>query len=262
MRGGGDNKGELVGVGGKSWKQPTPYGMTLIPSGSFIMGSSDDDKTASFNATVKTVSVGSFYMDETEITNSEYRQFVNWVRDSIIRTQLADMAEQTGQTSGGGGIGDYAYLDANTEKMNAWQQYLQNTYGDQKARKLNKKKQLIWDVNKFPDEYYSEVMDKMYLPEEQAYNGKRIMDVQKFEFKYQWLDMEKAARARGNRKDFIKEEIVKVYPDTTVWIRDFNYSYNEPMHNDYFWHEAYGEYPVVGVTWIQAKAFFEWRTLN
>ena len=30
-RGGGDNKGELVGVGGKSWKQPTPYGMTLIP---------------------------------------------------------------------------------------------------------------------------------------------------------------------------------------------------------------------------------------
>ena len=207
-RGSGDGKGELVGVRGKSWKQPAPYGMTLIPSGSFIMGSSDDDKTASLNATIKTVSVGSFYMDETEITNSEYRQFVNWVRDSIIRTQLADMAEQTGQSQGGGGIGEYAYLDANTEKMNAWQQYLQNTYGDDKARKLNKKVALIWDVNKFPDEYYSEVMDKMYLPEEEAYNGKRIMDVQKFEFKYQWLDMDKAARTRGNRKDFIKEEIL------------------------------------------------------
>lgn len=138
-RGSGDGKGELVGVRGKSWKQPTPYGMALIPSGSFIMGSSDDDKTASLNATIKTVSVGSFYMDETEITNSEYRQFVNWVRDSIIRTQLADMAEQTGQGPGSGGIGEYAYLDANTEKMNAWQQYLQNTYGDDKARKLNKK---------------------------------------------------------------------------------------------------------------------------
>ena len=150
-RGSGDGKGELVGVRGKSWKQPAPYGMTLIPSGSFIMGSSDDDKTASLNATIKTVSVGSFYMDETEITNSEYRQFVNWVRDSIIRTQLAEMAEQTGQSQGGGGIGEYAYLDANTEKMNAWQQYLQNTYGDDKARKLNKKVALIWDVNKFPD---------------------------------------------------------------------------------------------------------------
>ena len=31
-------------------------------------------------------------MDETEVTNAEYRQFVYWVRDSIIRTQLAEMA--------------------------------------------------------------------------------------------------------------------------------------------------------------------------
>ncbi|MDO5105046.1 gliding motility lipoprotein GldK [Capnocytophaga sp.] len=257
---GGDNKGELVGVKGKSWKQPKPYGMTLIPSGSFIMGSSDDDRAGSMNAPVKTVSVGSFYMDETEITNSEYRQFVNWVRDSIIRTNLAELAEQTGQSSGG--VGDYAYQNANSEKLTPYEQYLQNTYGDERSRRLNRKVNLIWDTKKFPDEYYSEVMDQMYLPEEQSYNGKRIMDVEKFVFKYQWLDMEKAARAKGNRKDFIKEELVKVYPDTTVWIRDFNYSYNEPMHNDYFWHEAYGEYPVVGVSWIQAKAFCEWRTLN
>ncbi|MFK8268695.1 T9SS ring complex lipoprotein PorK/GldK [Capnocytophaga cynodegmi] len=259
---GGDNKGELVGVKGKSWKQPRPYGMTLIPSGSFIMGSSDDDKAGSLNAPVKTVSVGSFYMDETEITNSEYRQFVNWVRDSIIRTNLAELADETGKSQGGGGIGDYAYLDANTENMSAYEQYLQNTYGDERKRKLNRKVQLIWDTKKFPDEYYSEVMDKMYLPEEESYNGKRIMDVEKFVFKYQWLDMEKAARAKGNRKDFFKEELIKVYPDTTVWVRDFNYSYNEPMHNQYFWHEAYGDYPVVGVNWMQAKAFCEWRTLN
>jgi formylglycine-generating enzyme required for sulfatase activity len=38
-------------------------------------------------------------------------------------------------------------------------------------------------------------------------------------------------------------------------IKDFAYSYNEPMHNDYFWHKAYGDYPVVGVKWTQAKAF-------
>ncbi len=31
-------------------------------------------------------------MDETEITNSKYKQFVFWVRDSIIRERLADPA--------------------------------------------------------------------------------------------------------------------------------------------------------------------------
>ncbi len=61
--------------------------------------------------------------------------------------------------------------------------------------------------------------------------------------------------------DFIKTEEIQIYPDTTVWIKDFNYSYNEPMHNDYFWHEAYGDYPVVGVSWKQARAFAQWRTL-
>ena len=64
----------------------------------------------------------------------------------------------------------------------------------------------------------------------------------------------------SKRSAFIKQIPVPIYPDTTVWIRDFNYSYNEPMHNDYFWHDAYNDYPVVGVTWHQAKAFCEWRT--
>ena len=77
------------------------------------------------------------------------------------------------------------------------------------------------------------------------------------------MDIQAAARDKqGKRKDYIKTEQVKVYPDTTTWIRDFSYSYNEPMHNDYFWHQAYGEYPVVGVNWKQAKAFCAWRTLN
>ena len=34
------------------------------------------------------VTVDAFWMDETEITNNEYHQFVNWVRDSIAFTNL------------------------------------------------------------------------------------------------------------------------------------------------------------------------------
>ena len=61
-------------------------------------------------------------------------------------------------------------------------------------------------------------------------------------------------------KRFLKKVEVEVYPDTAVWVKDFNYSYNDPMHQDYFWHQAYNEYPVVGVSWNQAKAFCNFRS--
>jgi gliding motility-associated lipoprotein GldK len=41
---------------------------------------------------------------------------------------------------------------------------------------------------------------------------------------------------------------------------DFTYSFNEPMARAYFWHPAYDNYPVVGVSWRQARAFCVWRT--
>ncbi|MCD6347575.1 MAG: SUMF1/EgtB/PvdO family nonheme iron enzyme, partial [Bacteroidales bacterium] len=44
------------------------------------------------------------------------------------------------------------------------------------------------------------------------------------------------------------------------WISDFTYSYNDPMAKMYFWHPGFDDYPVVGVTWEQAKAFAIWRT--
>ena len=45
-----------------------------------------------------------------------------------------------------------------------------------------------------------------------------------------------------------------------VWVNDFSYSYNEPYARQYFSSPAYDNYPVVGVTWSQAKAFSVWRT--
>ena len=84
------SKGELVGVKGNKYYAEKPFGMVLVPGGSFIMGKSDDDMPSIQDAPTKTVTVRSFYMDETEITNAEYRQFVRWVRDSVIRTALAE----------------------------------------------------------------------------------------------------------------------------------------------------------------------------
>lgn len=279
--GGSSDKGELVGVKGKKWHPEKPFGMTLVPGGSFIMGKSDDDLANVQDAPTKTVTVRSFYMDETEITNSEYREFVEWVKDSTIRVRLAILADEVGGggTAGGGAkgkggkggsIGDFAFNDADPAKMTAYDKYMYENYysvgtddDPYAGRKLNRKVKLIKDTSKYPDEYYTEVMDTMYLPAAEAYNGLRTVDVNKLKFRYSWMDIQAAAKAKtGKRKDFIKTEQIKVYPDTTVWIKDFAYSYNEPMHNDYLWHQAYSQYPVVGVNWKQAKAFCAWRTLK
>lgn len=264
---GSNDRGELVGASGKSWHPEKPYGMSLVPGGSFIMGKSDDDVANVLNAPTKTVTVRSFYMDETEITNSEYRQFVDWVKDSIVRTRLAILADELGEVPGNGGIGEFAFKDADTSNLSEYEKYMLFNYESfdeesYRGRRLNKDVDLIWDTSRYPDQYYAEVMDSMYIPEDESYNGRRTIDVTKLKFAYNWMDIQAAARARGegNRKDFIRKEETKVYPDTTVWIKDFSYSYNEPMHNDYFWSEAYSEYPVVGVSWHQAKAFCAWRS--
>lgn len=240
--------------------------MELIPRGSFIMGKSEEDQAKVLNAPTKTVTVRSFYMDDTEITNSEYRQFVEWVQDSIVRTRLAILADELGLGPEDEGIGEFAFKDADTTKASVYDKYMLDNYSGMgetgfEGRALNKDEELIWDTSEYPDEYYTEVMDSLYIPEEESYNGQRTIDVTKLKYKYSWMDIEAAARSKtGRRKDFIRQEELEIYPDTTVWIRDFEYSYNEPMHNDYFWHDAYSEYPVVGISWKQAQAFCNWRT--
>jgi len=266
---GSNDQGELVGVKSKSkWHSQKPLGMVLIPGGSFTMGKEDEDIAGSLSAPARTVTVRPYYMDETEITNSEYKEFVFWVRDSIIRTQLALLSELMSDETNKV-LENYQFKNIDTADMTPYQKYMMNNYGSLgdvnsplQGRTLNWEEDLLWNPSDFPDEYYSEVMDSMYIPIENSFDGKRILDTKKLKFRLSWLDRENAARSKGDRKDFIKQEIVEVYPDTTVWVKDFNYSYNDPMHQDYFSHQAYNEYPVVGVTWNQAKAFCSWRTKN
>lgn len=85
--------GEVVGVGGgKSFNEPTPFGMVKIDRGYLHMGLDKQDSLFGAQIPTKDVSVDGFWMDETEVTNSKYKQFVMWVRDSILRTRLADPA--------------------------------------------------------------------------------------------------------------------------------------------------------------------------
>ena len=268
----GNKRGELVGVKQKKWFPEKPFGMTLVEGGAYIMGKADDDMAQLQNAQAKTVTVRSFYMDETEITNSEYRQFVYWVRDSIALQMLADKVEELNEEVGTDGIGAYAFADADTSDISVFQRYMKETYYDDNEntyanRPLNWDEDIEWSTEDYVDLAYVEVMDELYLPPEVWYNGEMKLDVNKLKFRYRWFDAEQAALDRKKdpnlrgRSDYIYEEDnLEIYPDTTVWIKDFNYSYNEPMHNDYFSHPAYQDYPVVGVSWDQAVAFCVWRT--
>jgi gliding motility-associated lipoprotein GldK len=69
-----------------------------------------------------------------------------------------------------------------------------------------------------------------------------------------------AIRGHTDRSRFIIKERINIYPDTLCWMRDHTFSNSEHMAKSYFYSNAYDNYPVVGVTWPQAKAFSVWRT--
>ena len=117
--------------------------------------------------------------------------------------------------------------------------------------------QIPW-VEKQLDDLEREV-EKMFYEGDMAFDGQRDFEVEDFIYRYQWLDW-KAAAAGAKRNTLIQEEEEPIYPDTLCFIRDFSYSYNEPMTRNYFSHPAFDDYPVVGVNWKQAKAFCHWRT--
>ncbi|MGY5355110.1 T9SS ring complex lipoprotein PorK/GldK [Wenyingzhuangia sp. IMCC45467] len=263
------DKGELVGATSENpWFAEKPFGMVLVPGGSFTMGKTEENRWGGFEMPPRSVAVKEFFMDDTEITNSEYKEFVYWVRDSIVRSELANYAEgfSTLDDKSDFGIGDYKYLDADAtadpDKYTPYQNYMLKTYGTiQQNHKgtlpLNWKLPLYWRADEYPDEGYAEVMDQLYLPQEDV-GGMKVFDITLL--KYSYIANTKQNKTNIAKKNNYAEVDINVYPDTTVWAKDFEYSHNDVMVDNYFWHAAFEAYPVVGVSWNQAKAFCNWRT--
>ena len=252
-------QGELVGVHPREyWDQANPYGMNYIHFGSFTMGPSDQDVPYALNTRSKTVTIPAFYMDVHEISNNEYRQFVNYVRDSLFLNTLAEND-------------DDRYF------------YAENEDGIELDRFIDKGFVLNWEepIDWSDEDIFDLLYDEYYLQGSDRYYNRKEIDTRKLNYRYYWFNLEKAAskdardeeygevnelnqlhsvRRYSDRSQFVVEETINVYPDTLVWVHDYSYAYNEPLAENYFWHPAYDEYPVVGVTWGQAVAFNAWRT--
>lgn len=148
----GEDFGQLVGVPGREYDgMPTPYGMVRIPAGTFHMGQADEDPVATQVSFNKQITIGAFFMDDTEITNNEYRQFIYELQE---------------------GEGEYGFLV-------------------------------------------------------------------------------------GKGANFVMDEL---YPDTTVWQRNYTHHMGDPLVTYYYSHPAFDNYPVVGIDWEAAQIFCKWRT--
>ncbi len=183
--------GQLVGVPNTmAYKAPIPIGMVYIPSGVLKMGASDQDVRGRNDALIRTVQMTGFYMDATEITNAEYRQFTEWVRDSIAHTMLGDFKDNPDGT-----------------------------------QKLDMSKRINWRDQDVQDQLAS-----LFIPAEQSGWGVKEYDNSKLVYHYSYYDYDANVKSPTQpAKNFIYTVDIPVYPDTTVWMRQFSYSYNEPI---------------------------------
>lgn len=273
--------GELTGVSAPAWSEPSPHGMVLIKRGAFNMGPADKDSLWGTHQDPKGVSIESFWMDDTEITNAEYRQFVYWVRDSIIRERLFDPAfggddlykieedkngdpieppilnwkrpiptERRANEDELLALNSVYYTNPITKekKLDPDQMIYYYTWFDHTSAALRKHRMnpqdriKNTDITVDPNEVVTISKDTAYYNDEGQIINETI------------------TRPLGSIFDFLHTRIVKVYPDESCWVNDFNNAYNEPYMRLYFNHPGYNDYPVVGVSWEQATAFCVWRT--
>src|SRR6478752_4749567 len=156
------DRGELTGSQGRpQWFHPQPYGTVYVPTGSIHIGGNDQDVPMAQIAPNKQVSIVAFYMDETEITNNEYRQFVNAVLDSMVRERLGEQNPEV-----------YFYSD------------------DESGEHF-----INYEAKILPEDIdNNDAIKELYYSAEETYYRMKQIDVRKLIYKYEHIDLRSAAK--------------------------------------------------------------------
>ena len=270
--------GEITGVKGSAVSEPTPFGMVAVHKGSLKIGLEKNDTLWGTDFPLRDISVDGFWMDQHEVSNAKYRQFVNWVRDSIIRERLADPAYGGDETykieedKEGNPITPHLdwsksipWRKANEDEDRAIQSvYVIHPIDGTKmldASQMNYRYEIY--------DYVAAAQRKYRLnPEERDLNTDHAVPTEQVIISKDtaWIDddghiqRQTITRPLSGPWDFLNTYIVNIYPDTTCWVNDFQNANNERYMKLYFSNPAFDDYPVVGITWEQANAFCAWRT--
>jgi hypothetical protein len=193
-----------------------------------------------------------FLLKNTSVTNGEYKEFVKWVQDSIVREILWSYVDELNYE-------DYE-LDSflKREMLNLNDELYKNGVLIDKQMEaeptidinnelLREVFNLNWDFEfRYDDRWVVPLLDKhLYLPTAQRFYRARQVDVRKLKYKF------------SNQS-----KTINIYPDTLGFVRlKSSKDQGQALTNMYFWHPAYDNHPVVNISHKQMMAYLHWKEM-
>ncbi|NDV79114.1 SUMF1/EgtB/PvdO family nonheme iron enzyme [Dysgonomonas sp. 511] len=243
--------------------------MVLVPGGNIEMGTGIDPLWGD-SVPRKLVAVSPFWMDETEVTNKQYREFVYWVRDSIIRERLADPMY--------GGDPTYKVLvrpDSSNVNVSDIKQRINwlkpipwKAPTPREAEAIasvvgTDKNGIIPSVINYQYDWFDTKSYYAFLAKVRDNEAESIVITKDTAYVTNRGDIVRETLSRisyGDKADFTNTYIVNIYPDEMSWMTDFANAKSERYVEQYFRSKAFDNFPVVGITWEAADAYCAWRT--
>ena len=171
-----------------------------------------------------------FFIRRHEVTNAEYKQFVEWVKDSMMKEIL---------------FKTYPNFDTALQFLDIPQKA---TITDTNRTALRQKYHLDFDfdftASKSYHHMFAILLEHFYIQPEERYF---------FRHQLNWNTLTYHYTKNGQTVS------IPVYPDTSCWLGSMPSSFNDPMANMYFWHNAYDYHPVNNINYYQAEAFCHWE---